>query len=254
MNSFDKFNEQQLPSKEHFYSHLYEEQITDKDYTRANVIWKHFDIKNLGEYHDLYLMTDVYLLTDVFENFRDMCLNYFGIDPAYYLTLPNFAWNAFLNLTNIRLEQILIREMYEMIEKGLRGGMTQCTYKKVDANNKYMNEQYDKSNPSSFISYLDANNLYGLAMWKKLPYADFTWNFSKIDEKKILNYNGEDDIGYILEVDLDYPEHQHYLHKDYPMCPEIMTVREDMLSDLQKIYSNNLMTKKPLMKKQTNLY
>ena len=234
MNSFDKFNEQQLPSKEHFYTHLYEEQITDKDYTRANVIWKHFNIKNLGEYHDLYLMTDVYLLTDVFENFRDMCLNYYGIDPAYYLTLPNFAWNAFLHLTNIRLEQIHIKEMYEMIEKGLRGGMTQCTYKKVDANNKYMNEQYDSSKPSSFISYLDANNLYGLAMCKNLPYADFKWNFSKIDEKKILNYNDEDDIGYILEVDLDYPENLHDLHKDYPMCPEIMTVSEDMLSDLQR--------------------
>ena len=95
MNSFDIFYEEQLPSKEHFYSHLYEEQITDKDYTRANVIWKHFDIKSIGEYHGLYLVTDVYLLTDVFENFRDMCLNYYGIDSAYYLTLPNFAWNAF---------------------------------------------------------------------------------------------------------------------------------------------------------------
>ena len=76
MNSFDKFDEEQLPSKEHLYSQLYEEHITDRDYDRANVVWKHFNIKNLGEYHDLYLMTDVYLLTDVFENFRDMCLNY----------------------------------------------------------------------------------------------------------------------------------------------------------------------------------
>ena len=76
MNSFDKCDEEQLPSKEHFYSQLYEEHITDRDYHRANVLWKHFNIKNLGEYHDLYLMTDVYLLTDVFENFRDMCLNY----------------------------------------------------------------------------------------------------------------------------------------------------------------------------------
>lgn len=95
MNSFNKFNEEQLPKKENFYSHLYEEHITDKDYTRANIIWKHFNIKNLGEYHDLYLMTDVYLLTDVFENFRDMCLNYYGLDPAHYITLPNYSWNIF---------------------------------------------------------------------------------------------------------------------------------------------------------------
>ena len=104
-------------------------------------------------------MTDVYLLTDVFENFRDMCLNYYGLDPAYYITLPNYSWNAFLSLTGVRLEQIHKKEMYEMIEHGLRGGMTQCSFKKVDANNKYMNEDYDKSKPSSYISYLDANNL-----------------------------------------------------------------------------------------------
>ena len=68
MNSFDRFDEEQLPSKKNFYSQLQEQHTTDKDYTRANIIWKHFNIKNLGEYHDLYLMTDVYLLTDVFEN------------------------------------------------------------------------------------------------------------------------------------------------------------------------------------------
>ena len=234
MNSFGKFNETTLPSKEHFYSQLYEEKISDKDYERAHLIWKHFNLKNLGEYHDLYLMTDVYLLTDVFENFRDMCLNYYGLDPAYYITLPNYAWSAFLHMTGVRLQQIHIKEMYEMIENGLRGGMTQCTYKKVEANNKYMNEEYDKSKPSSYINYLDANNLYGLAMSKKLPYDDFNWYFKKIDEKKIMNYNDEDETGFILEVDLAYPKEIHDLHKDYPLAPEIMCVSESMLSDVQK--------------------
>ena len=82
MNSWEKFDETKLPKKEDSYSKLYEENIADKDYTRANIVWKHFNIKNPGEYHDLYLMTDVYLLTDVFENFRDMCLNYYGIRPS----------------------------------------------------------------------------------------------------------------------------------------------------------------------------
>ena len=121
-----------------------------------------------------------------------------------------------------------------MIEKGLRGGMTQCTYKKVEANNKYMNEQYDKSKPSSYISYLDANNLYGLAMCKKLPYKNFEWNYTKITENKILNYTDNDEVGYILEVDLEYPEEIHDLHKDYPMAPEIMSINENMLSPVQK--------------------
>ena len=234
MNSWNKFDETKLPKKEYFYSKLYEENITDKDYARANIVWKHFNIKNLGEYHDLYLMTDVYLLTDVFENFRDMCLNYYGLDPAYYITLPNYSWNAFLSLTGVRLEQIHKKEMYEMIEHGLRGGMTQCSFKKVEANNKYMNEDYDKSKPSSYISYLDANNLYGLAMCKKLPYGDFKWYYGRMDEKRVLKYCDDDDIGYILEVDLDYPKELHDLHKDYPLAPEIMSINENMLSKVQK--------------------
>ena len=234
MNSFDRFDEEQLPSKTYFVSQLQEQHITDKDYARANIIWKHFTIKNIGEYHDLYLMTDVYLLTDVFENFRDMCLNYYGLDPAYYVTLPNYSWNVFLYMTGAKFEQIHQKEMYEMIEKGLRGGMTQCTYKKVETNNKYMNEQYDKSKPSSYINYLDANNLYGLAMCKQLPYKNFEWHYSKVSENKILNYTDNDDVGYIVEVDLEYPEEMHELHKDYQMAPEIMSRSEDMLSTVQK--------------------
>ena len=184
MNSRDKFSETKLPKKEDFYTQLYEEKNADKDNTRANIVWKHFKIKKIGEYHDLYLMTDVYLLTDVFEHFRDMCLSYYGSDPAYYITLPNYSWNVFFkSLTGIRL-QFHKKEMYEMIEHGLRGGMTQCSFKKVEANNKYMNEEYAKSEPSSYISYLDANNLYGLAMCKKLPYDNFKWHYGRMDEKR----------------------------------------------------------------------
>ena len=121
-----------------------------------------------------------------------------------------------------------------MIENGLRGGMTQCSFKKVEANNKYMNEDYVKSKPSSYISYLDANNLYGLAMCKKLPYDDFKWYYGRMDEKRVMKYSDDDDIGYILEVDLDYPKELHDLHKDYPLAPEIMSISENMLSQVQK--------------------
>ena len=138
MNSFDKFNDEHLPSKEQFYSRLTEEDKTNDDYNKAKQVWKHFDIKNMGEYHDLSLKTDVLLLTDVFENFRDMCLSYYGLDPVYYYTLPNFAFDAMLKLTGIEMDLVYDQEMYEMIEAGLRGGMTQTTCKKVEANNKYM--------------------------------------------------------------------------------------------------------------------
>ena len=96
MGLWDRFNETELPSKEHFYSKLNEEDISNEDYEKAKQIWKIFQIKNLGEYHDFYLASDVYVLADVFENFRDMRLDYYELDPAHYYTLPNFAWDAML--------------------------------------------------------------------------------------------------------------------------------------------------------------
>ena len=252
MNSFDKFNDEQLPSKEQFYSRLTEEDITNDDYTKAKQIWKHFDIKNMGEYHDLYLKTDVLLLTDVFENFRDMCLSYYGLDPVYYYTLPNFAFDAMLKLTGIEIDLVYDQEMYEMIEAGLRGGMTQTTCKKVEANNKYMGSDFDKNKASSYINYLDANNLYGLSMIQKLPYRSLKWA-DKITEDDIINYdNGR--TGFILEVDLEYPKELHELHNDYPLAPEVMNVKANMLSEKQvEIYKLINGSKEPKDEKTNKL-
>ena len=129
--SFDKFREKQLPPKKAFYSNLTESHIEDDEYERALKIWEHFGIRNLGQYHDLYLRTDVLLLTDVFEKFRDLCLEYYGLDPAHYFTLPNFAWDAMLLKTGVVLEPITDQEIYEMIERGLRGGMCQVGHKEA---------------------------------------------------------------------------------------------------------------------------
>ena len=120
-------------------------------------------IRTPGEYHDLYLRTDVLLLTGVFENFRDLCMEYYGLDPAHYYTLPNFAWDAMLLKTGVEIEQLHDQEMFEMVEKGMRGGMCQVSHKFAVANNKYMGEAYDEIKPSNYICYVDANNLYGLA-------------------------------------------------------------------------------------------
>ena len=177
MNAFDKLNDEQLPSKEQFYSRLSEEDITADDYKKATQIWTHFDINNMGgDHHDLYLKPEVLLLTDVFENFRDMCLSYYGLDPVYYYTLPKFAFDAVLKLTGIEIDLVYDQEMYGMIEAGLRGGMAQTTCKEVEANNKYMGSDYDSSKESSYINYLDANNLYGLSMIQKLPYRNLKWD------------------------------------------------------------------------------
>ena len=251
MNSFDKFDDEQLPSKDDFYSQLSEEGISVNDYERAKIIWKHFDIKNMGEYHDLYLKTDVLLLTDIFENFRDVCMKYYGLDPAYYYTLPNFAFDAMLKMTGVEIDLIYDQEMYEMIEAGLRGGMCTVSTKKVEANKQYMGEEYDKNKESSYINYFDANNLYGLSMIQKLPYKNLKWD-DTLKEEDIINYKNNN-IGYILEVDLEYPKELHDLHNDYPMAPEVMNVKADMLSDKQIEIYEFLNHKKPMDEKTNKL-
>ena len=244
---FTKFNETSLPKIEDFYSKLTEEGIKQSEYDRANKIWEHFKIQNLGQYHDLYLQTDVLLLTDVFENFRKTCLVDYGLDPAHYITLPNFSWDAMLLKTGIELELIHDEDIYKMVENGLRGGMCQVSMRKAEANNPYMGEQYDENKETSYINYLDANNLYGLAICQKLPYKDikFINDLDNFTEKEILNYDDGDE-GYILDVDLEYPKELHDKHIDYSLAPQIMNVNASMLSDCQKeIYKSYHENKEP---------
>lgn len=96
MDSLDKFNDTQLPPKYAFYNELNGSHIKNEDYEKAHRVWDHLKISNMGEYHDIYLQTNMFLLTDVFENFRTMYIDYYGLDPAHYYTLPNFAWDAIL--------------------------------------------------------------------------------------------------------------------------------------------------------------
>ena len=192
-----------------------EEGISVNDYERAKL---YGSILTLSIWVNtmIYLKTDVLLLTYIFENFRDVCMKYYGLDPAYYYTLPNFAFDAMLKMTGVEIDLIYDQEMYEMIEAGLRGGMCMVSTKKVEANNKHMGEEYDKNKESSYINYFDANNLYGLSMIQKLPYKNLKWD-DTLKEEDIINYKNNN-IGYILEVDLEYPKELHDLHNDYPMA------------------------------------
>ena len=221
VSSIEKLAETQLPPKEEFYSKLNDEDITDEDYQHANKVWNTFKCQTIKDYHDLYLKSDVLLLADVFENFRSTCLKHYNLDPAHYFTSPGLAWDACLKETGQELELLHDYDMLMMFERGIRGGITHISKRYAEANNKYMKD-FDPDKPSTFIQYLDANNLYGWAMSQSLPTHGFKWMKELTIEKviKILEGRG----GYIFEVDLEYPKELWKSHNDYPLAPEKLKV------------------------------
>ena len=159
MDSWNRFDETSLPNKEDFYSCLNMENITDTDYKHAKRVFRDFKMNNFGDDHDLYVQSDTLLVADVFENFRNICLETYELDPAYFLSLPGLACQTCLKMTRVELELLTEPNMLLMIEEGLRDGITQVSHGYAEANNRYM-KNYDKNKESSFLEHLDANNLY----------------------------------------------------------------------------------------------
>ena len=104
MDSCERFNETSLPDKKIFYTESYLKDITDKDYTHAEKVFKVFNLKNVGDYHDLYVQSNTLLFADVFENFRSVCIEIYELDPAHFLSTPGLAWEACLKNTGVKLE------------------------------------------------------------------------------------------------------------------------------------------------------
>ena len=188
MDSWERFDETSLPDKKAFYSELYLEDITDKDYTHAQKVFKEFNLKNLGDYHDLYVQSDTLLLADVFENFRNKCIEIYELDPAHFLSALGLAWQACLKKTGIRLKLLTNDDM--LLMEGIRGRICPSIHRYAKANNKYM-KNFDKNIESSYLMYLDANNLYGQAMSQRLPVNGFEWmkQLSEFDERSKRNYD-----------------------------------------------------------------
>ena len=218
MDTPEKLKETELPPKEAFYSKLNNEGISDEDYTHAKKVWDAFEMKTLEDYHNLYKL-DVLLLADVFENFRDICIKNYNLDPAHYYTAPGLSWDVSLKITDVKLELLSDIDMLLMVEKGIRGGVSMVSNRYGKANNKYMGKRFDVKEPSKYITFLDANNLYGWAMSKPLPTHGFKW--MKRNELETWEKHS-----CILEVDLVYPQSLHDLHNDYPLAPERIKVNK----------------------------
>ena len=216
MDSWEKFNETELPPKKSFYSELNLEDISDEDYAHAQKERDILELKNMGEYHDWYVQSDTLLLADIYEKIRNTCIKIYVLDLAHFLSAPGLAWQACLKKTKINLELLTDIDMLLMFEEGIRGGMCQTIQRYAEANNKYM-KNYNKNKPSSYLMYLDANNFYGWAMCKKLPIGEFEWIHPEDYKEDIIkNYDDNDEYGAILEVNIEYPKTLWGLHNDLP--------------------------------------
>ena len=181
MDSLERFKETKLPPKEAFYSKLNNEDISDKDYAHAQKVWRVFKMEHFQDYHNLYNETDVLLLADVFENFRNICMENYKLDPAHYYTAPSLSWDACLKMFDVKLELLTDIDMLLMVEKGIRGGVSMISNHYGKASNKYMGEStpprlmlnriiyiinlithhkvpkintsYDPSKPSKYLTY-----------------------------------------------------------------------------------------------------
>lgn len=219
-DSFDKFNDDKFPDIKYFYNDLKDEPCNEKDYQWGLHIFK-TKCKTMKDYHDLYLKADVILLADIFNKFRMMCKDYYDLDPAHYLSAPHMAWDGLLKFSNIELELITDPDIYSIFEQGLRGGISMIT------------KRLATKTANNHINYLDANNLYGHSMSQLLPVSDFKFNQDVWTVDKILSIGAENPIGYVFQVDIEYPHELHDLHNDYPLLPEKMIITDNYLSEYQ---------------------
>lgn len=240
MNSVDKYKETKLPPKESFYNLLNNKHISDDEYYYATEIWKYFNIKNLKKFNILYNIIDVILLADIMEYFREKSLKTYGLDPAWYYTTPGFAWDCMLKTTKQSIELLTDIDKLLMFERAKRGGLSQCSNRYSEANNKYMGKKFNENKESTYIQYLDANNLYGDAMSKHLPYGGFKWEKpGYFNASNILKMKDNQKKGYLFEVDLIYPKELHTKHNDLPYCPENIIDNQKLPKLFTTLYDKN---------------
>ena len=247
LKHMDVLDETELPPREAFDSRLTGSEISVADYEHAQNVWKTFRCRTMRDYLELYLFTDVCLLADVYQTFRATSKEAYDLDPAYFVSAPQLAWNAMLKFIKRPIQLISDAEMYRMIQPAVRGGICHASVRYARANNKYMGSLYRPEEESSFILYIDATNLYGAAMSQALPNGDFTWLSEDECRAAEVSLTGSEEMRdaffrvdpetlawyYILQVDLEYPPEIHDRDDDYPMAPELMDIVPEMLSDTQ---------------------
>ena len=248
LDSLEKFNDRQLPPIEEFHNDLSGQPCSEEDYNHAQRAWREFRCTSFLDYLLHYLELDVLILCDVFENFRALSLRTDGIDPVHYVSLPSYSFDAALKSANSTIHLLQDADLYEHFTNSIRGGLTFVNVHEARANNPNVPD-YDSSKPTTYLAYIDQNNLYGAALSKKLPCRDFkTMEDEELEQvrRKILNQQltEDDNIGYTLTVDLAYPHDIHEKTKDFPLAPEHGTPKWVKFSNFMKTKWSASTTKK----------
>jgi hypothetical protein len=225
-----------LPPRERFYNDLGKSECSEADYRHAEEVWKEFGVENMMEYTSLYVKTDVYLLAEVVTNFRNLVWENFSLDMCKYLSLPHLAKDIMLKYTGAEIELIHDQEMSDLFQKSIRGGLSFVNVRHAEKLPPAPDLASDGRGKPKSMLYVDANNLYGYAMSCPLPLNGFRW----MEPSELEQFNVERDAtmddgpGYILEVDIEYPENLHILHNSYPLAPHSSDVTWNDLSDYSK--------------------
>ena len=246
IDSFEKFEETEIPSQENFYNDLSEESVSDEEYSSLKRLWYLFDLKNIGQLSDLYVAVDTVLLADIFENLRRVSFSSIGLDPAHFYTAPGLSWSGALKFEKLKIEIPQSQEIHDFFDENIRGGVAQASIPYSRANNPLL-KGYDSSKPVSYVYFFDCNGLYARAMEESLPFGN--WQKVDVDAEDWLNIPTDGEHGYWLEVDLTYPSSLHEKHDGFPLCPEHYQVNFNELSDYQLSLVNHFGLKETKIKK-----
>ena len=253
MTSFSKFDEC-IPDIDAFHDKLKDEPLQQKEYNRLKEICSMFNITTSGELHVLYVKQDVLLLTDVVEEYRNMGLNVYGLDPLHYSTLPSFTWDDMLKMTKARPQLLKDQDQYMFFERGIRGGISTVSHRYAKANNIYMTNYNNTEAPISIL-YTDVINLYGYAMSQLIPYDEIRWmRHEELNKLDVTEFKSGD-YSIILEVDLDVPKEVHDSTNVYPLAPGHVKVSEDLISGYSSLLLKDYKLKhNSMLKLAPNLY
>ena len=232
ITSLEVLEQPSLPGIEHFFNDLSQKPCSQEDYHHAQEVFKSFKCTSLKDYSNLYMRLDTALLADNFQNYRNLAITKYGLDPSHYYTSPSLSWDACLKTTRQRIELVTDPEMTAFIDRGFLGGVSFARNPHLKANNPLCPD-FKPQDPQTWMLLLDANNLYGHAMSQPLPHGGFEWDGREWSEEDILQLEDDSETGYMFEVTLTYPQSLHDKHSQYPLAPEHMIIDDTLLSDWQ---------------------